>query len=196
MLLASGVGRTKTIADEELLRIAREVFREHGHTATTRDIAEAAGVSQAVLYQRFGSKEELFLRAMTPEVADLDVLLGPYPPRSAKADLSRIVERLAAFFRSHLPTLLPVLAHPELSGRELRAWHAHLPFGPIHHALARRISRMHADGLIAKCSPDSMAWLLMSTGHTIAFLETAVDVRHVAKVDQLVEALWTGLAPG
>ena len=35
------MGRTKTIGDNELLEIARKIFREHGHTAATRDIAAA-----------------------------------------------------------------------------------------------------------------------------------------------------------
>jgi hypothetical protein len=33
VLLADLVGRTKTIDDTELLRIARKVFREQGHTS-------------------------------------------------------------------------------------------------------------------------------------------------------------------
>ncbi|HMI83758.1 MAG TPA: helix-turn-helix domain-containing protein [Polyangiaceae bacterium] len=54
------MGRNKTIRDDELLRVARDVFRDGGHSATPRDVASAAGISQAVLYQRFGSKEDLF----------------------------------------------------------------------------------------------------------------------------------------
>ena len=53
------MGRTKTVDDDELLRRAREVFRQSGHTASTREVARAAGISQAVLYQRFGSKNNL-----------------------------------------------------------------------------------------------------------------------------------------
>src|SRR5262245_3040268 len=46
----AGMGRQKTITDDEVLRIARNVFRAQGHTATTREIAQAAGISEAVLY--------------------------------------------------------------------------------------------------------------------------------------------------
>ena len=35
------MGRHKTIADADVLRIARDVFTHHGHTATTRQVAEA-----------------------------------------------------------------------------------------------------------------------------------------------------------
>ncbi|EKE96356.1 helix-turn-helix transcriptional regulator [Tolypothrix sp. LEGE 11397] len=32
--------------------------------ASTRDIAKKAGISEAVIYQRFGTKEDLFFAAM------------------------------------------------------------------------------------------------------------------------------------
>lgn len=197
MLLADSVGRTKTIDDAELLRIARDLFREHGHTAATRDIAAAAGVSQAVLFQRFGSKEDLFLRAMAPETPDLETLFGPYPPRSAKADLVRIANRLAEFFASHMPTLLHVIAHPDLGANHLRAWHQHLPFMPVLHALAERLRRMQADGHIRKVNVEATARTILSAVHTTAFLETMVGTHHGGKqLDSIIEVLWTGLAPG
>jgi AcrR family transcriptional regulator len=198
VLLADLVGRTKTIDDTELLRIARKVFREQGHTAATRDIAEAAGVSQAVLYQRFGSKEDLFLRAMAPEMPDVEALLGPYPPRSARADLVRIAERLLEFFVSHMPTLLHVVAHPDLRAHQLRKWHNHLPFAPILHALAARLQRMQADGLIRKVNSEDAARAIMSAVHTTAFLETMMDAHHHhggGQIDGVVDVLWSGFAP-
>ena len=189
------MGRTKTIDDRELLQIARTVFREQGHTAATRDIAAAAGISQAVLYQRFGSKEELFLRAMAPEMPDLDALLGPYPPRSAKADLARITSRLADFFASHMPTLLHVVAHPDLRPKQLHQWHEHLPFVPIVHALAARLQRMQADGLIRRVNAEAAARAIVSAVHTSAFLATMLDAHDAAKVDSVIDVLWFGLAP-
>ena len=56
--------RPKTISDEELLAVARKLFRTHGHAVSTRQIAEGAGISEAILYQRFGNKEHLFFAAM------------------------------------------------------------------------------------------------------------------------------------
>ena len=38
------MGRPKTISDDAVLRIARDVFRAHGHTATTREVAQAVGI--------------------------------------------------------------------------------------------------------------------------------------------------------
>ena len=46
------MGRHKTISDDAVLRVARDLFGVRGHTVTTREIAEAAGISEAILYQR------------------------------------------------------------------------------------------------------------------------------------------------
>lgn len=193
------MGRPRTIDDEELLRVARELFRRGGHAAATRDIASAAGISQGVLFQRFGSKEDLFLRAMTPEAPDVDALLGPYPPRSAKADLRRIAERLVAFFAATLPTLLQVLAHPDLGAARLKKWHAKLPFPPILHGLAARFRRMDADGLVATPNPEAAAQMLLAAVHSVALLETMADgarsEHRTRNAAALVDVLWAGLAP-
>ena len=193
------MGRTKTIDDDELIRVAREVFRETGHTATTRDVARAAGISQAVLYQRFGSKEDLFLRAMTPELPDVETLLGPYPPRAAKTDLRHIAVRLVDFFASMTPTLLHVLAHPDLGAARLKQWHTRLPFVPIVRGLAERFRRMQADGLIAPVNAEAAAHTLLAAVHSVAILERMMDGAHGghrdAKIGALVDVMWSGLAP-
>src|SRR5436305_12212817 len=107
------MGRHKTISDDEVLRVARGVFRARGHTATTREIALAVGISEAVLYQRFGSKDHLFFAAMRPRGPDLEQLLGPAdPPEDALTFLHAVVVRLAEHFAQVIPLALQVLMHP------------------------------------------------------------------------------------
>jgi AcrR family transcriptional regulator len=193
------VGRTKTIEDDEILRRAREVFRKGGHTASTRDVARAAGISQAVLYQRFRSKENLFFQSMTPDPPDLETLLGPYPPRSARADLKRIGEGLAAYLASFMPTLLHVLAHPNLRHNRLVKWHEGLPFQPLVAALTERFMRLRKDGLVGRVDPVASARAFLAAVHTAALLETMTHddplEKRASNVGALVDVLWAGLAP-
>src|SRR6516225_4844106 len=107
------MGRHKTISDQEVLGIARNVFREHGHTATTREVAEAAGISEAVLYQRFGSKDDLFFAAMHPRGPDIEELLGPRdPPEDAYTYLRTTTVRIGKYFAEVIPLVLRVMTHP------------------------------------------------------------------------------------
>jgi AcrR family transcriptional regulator len=52
---------------EAILRTARHVFAERGfHGTTTRQLAEAAGVSEALLYKHFPTKEALYTALHQP----------------------------------------------------------------------------------------------------------------------------------
>src|SRR5947208_4760966 len=107
------MGRHKTISDDDVLRVARDVFRVQGHTVSTRAIAQAAGISEAVLYQRFGSKDELFFAAMRPQGPDIERLLGPRdPPGDARTYLRAVAVRLGEHFAEVIPLALRVMMHP------------------------------------------------------------------------------------
>ncbi|MFD3925760.1 TetR/AcrR family transcriptional regulator [Streptomyces sp. NPDC058614] len=78
--------RTRLSSDErrdKIVEAAREVFVKYGLAgARTRDIAEAAGVNEALLYRHFRSKEELFEVAVVGPLEDatawlVQVLPGP-----------------------------------------------------------------------------------------------------------------------
>jgi AcrR family transcriptional regulator len=193
------VGRTKTIDDDEILRHAREIFRNSGPAASTRDVARAAGISQAVLYQRFGSKEEMFVRAITPDPPDVETLLGPYPPRDVRQDLVRIGERIAGYLRSLMPTLLHVVAHSELAHAKLLELHRGMAFHPLVAALVARFERLRDDGLVAEVDPAAAARAFLAMVHSAVFFELMAHgnraAGHGSGLEALLQVLWQGLAP-
>ncbi len=70
----------------ELLSAARDLFTEHGYTATsTNEIADRAGVTRGALYHHFAAKDELFravfelLEAEIAERVAREALAGVYP---------------------------------------------------------------------------------------------------------------------
>ncbi|MCK5115311.1 MAG: TetR/AcrR family transcriptional regulator [Candidatus Aegiribacteria sp.] len=80
--------RPKQVTDKELLNTALECFLKHGPNVSTQIIADKVGLSQPALFKRFGTKKELFLRAVVPS-EDLPVLdwinsspiPGPFRPQ-------------------------------------------------------------------------------------------------------------------
>ncbi len=193
------MGRTKTIADEQILRRAREVFRAGGHGASTREVARAVGISQAVLYQRFGSKEELFARAMHPDPPELDALLGAYVPGDAQLELRRTGERLGDYLAALMPTLIHVLALPGLSRERVLAVHHELAFGPLVAGLTERFRRLRADGAIGEVDPPAVARTFLAVVHAAVLFEAMLHGGERAPAREhagaLLEVLWTGLAP-
>lgn len=193
------MGRTKTIDDADILRIAERLFREKGHAVSTRAVAQEAGISEAVLYQRFGSKDDLFLAAMTPPQADVEALLGPPDPEDVKAHLQEVAARLADYFVELMPTLLHVITHPSLAGPTLAKWHRGLPFMQLQEALTGRMTRWRDEGLMAPVEPAATAQAFMAAVHSVAMFETMNGQPRregrKANAQALVSVLWSGLAP-
>jgi AcrR family transcriptional regulator len=90
---------------EVILGAAKRVFGISGyHDATTRDIAAAAGVSEALLYQHFPGKRQLFEAVINGAAADLEARLVPAthagePFDAAAAAYFDFVEDEAALYR-------------------------------------------------------------------------------------------------
>jgi AcrR family transcriptional regulator len=103
------MGRPRLIADEAILAAAREVFLAQGAAATTQAVALRVGLSQAAIFKRFPTKQELFLAAMASGQDRQDVI--ERFQRRAKAHgvrraLVGLGDDLLPLFRRMLPVLL------------------------------------------------------------------------------------------
>jgi AcrR family transcriptional regulator len=92
-----------------ILEAAKRVFGQAGyHEATTRDIASAAGISEALLYQHFAGKRKLFEELIGEAAADLERRLAraqasPHPGMAAFFDFVEAESELfRVFFRQAL----------------------------------------------------------------------------------------------
>ena len=117
-----GVGRPRDGNPEEtrrgILRAAAEAFATSGFVgATTRAVANRAGVNVATLHYHFGSKEGLYRAALADAAHGK---LPAVPPGSGAETVSRAVEALFRFGaeRPSLArlSLLDVLAGPDARG--------------------------------------------------------------------------------
>jgi AcrR family transcriptional regulator len=190
------MGRHKTISDEEVLHVARDVFRAQGHTATMRAIAEAAGISEAVLYQRFGSKDDLFFAAMHPSGPDIEELLGPKdPPEDAHRYLRTVVVRLGKYFAEVIPLALRVMTHPSFDPATFARVQ---PRGPalLQEGLAERLASLACRQEIVMLSEAITARLLVSLAHDWG-LGSVFSPGSLAHRDRelkaMVDVVWEGL---
>lgn len=197
------MGRTRTIDDAALLAAAARLFRERGHTVSTREIARAVGMSEAVLYQRFGSKDDLFFASMTPGPVDVEALLeGAEAVRSAddaRAYLQTLAKRIGDLLAHLMPTFLQVLAYPATDSQKMRRWHQALPFEPLSGGLSSRFRALRDGGHICAADPAASAHVFLATVHSAVLVGRvtghAVHGMPGAAFSALVDALWQGLAP-
>ncbi len=192
------MARTKTQSDEEILAIARTVFVRDGQGASTRLIAKEAGVSEAVLYQRFGTKEGLFFLAMVPSAADLGALVDS-DINDAEAYLLDVGERLVAHFVDILPILLRAVTHPGMDSARMHDWHRRLPFPKIVQALASRLAGFRANAEIGPIDPVAAAQAFVASMLSTALFETLTDVlpraQRLQRIETLIDIHWMGFKP-
>lgn len=106
-------------AREKILDAAAEVIRELGLArATTKEIARAAGYSQALLYKHFADKQAIFMGVLTERVgglADPTELAGT---GTVSDNLVDITVGLMSFYVQTFPMAASLFSTPDL----LAAW--------------------------------------------------------------------------
>ena len=164
------MGRTKTVSDEAVLKAARDIFVEKGYGSSTREIARRAGISEAVLYQRYRTKLDLFFAAMIPPPLDLAERRGGGSGQDFAAELDGLALEIMAYFRNAMPVLLQLVTHPSFNMAELVDRETRLPLHRLGQAVAECIERQR--GITADADRVQAATLtLLATLHSLALFE-------------------------
>lgn len=126
------MGRRRQVSDRQITQAAREVFLDRGPKAPVAMVAKKLGVSTATLFQRTGSKQQLMLMALQPEVAVMTGLdRGVQPSEPVREQLAHVLgeinEYLGAVIMGSLTLRAAHIAAalPEPTPYRLRARLAH-----------------------------------------------------------------------
>jgi AcrR family transcriptional regulator len=190
------MGRRKTISDDAVLSIARDLFRARGHAVTTRQIAEKAGISEGILYQRYGSKDDLFFAAMHPSGPDIEKLLGPkHPIDDAQAYLRTVVVRIGKYFGDVIPLALRVMTHPSFDPGSLARAQPNAA-AVLQASLTERLASLSGRQRIMTKSESVTARVLVSLAHDWALgrvLSPGSSPDRERRLKAMVEVVWEGL---
>ncbi|MDX2269174.1 MAG: helix-turn-helix domain-containing protein [Bryobacter sp.] len=170
----SGVmGRPKTVADDELLRIARTEFSQQGHAASTRMIAQTAGISQATLFQRFGDKERLFLAANTPPPLEAALIVGKLRrTETASSYLTKVAIRLHLQVSERAPLVLLLARELTVKPADVAEAHSRLGETALVSALTDQIEILQRDHrLDPNLSPASLIEALLVAIHGLVLMD-------------------------
>jgi AcrR family transcriptional regulator len=109
----------------QILRVAVDLFSHEGFRGTTtKKIAQAAGVSEAMVFRHFATKEELYAaildhKACSGDAVDLEMMVAD---AVARRDDRAVFEGLAFHaleHHEHDPNFQRLLLHAALEGHEL-----------------------------------------------------------------------------
>jgi AcrR family transcriptional regulator len=200
------MGRPPKITNEEILAAARQVFLEQGSNASTLAIAEKAGISEAAIFKRFATKQALFLAAIgITEVREwVNVLSSSIPTAAIKAELIEICRQMLDFYLEVMPRVFMMMTqanspHPPV-----------VPSPPVRDTqlLAGYLDRAIVQGHLKPCDTITVAHLLVGamTHYVVTQniagkwpmaspLTTIQQIEPTTFIHNLIETLWTGIAP-
>ena len=162
---------------DRILDAAADVMTRLGLArATTKEIARAAGCSEALLYKHFREKEEIFLGVLKNRLPNLTAMLATLPGKagtgSVRERLIEVVDLAVRFYEGGLAIGSSMLGDPELVRRH-REWLVSHGVGPhmANRWLADYLRAEQKEGRVAGgVDADAAAALLLGASYQRAFL--------------------------
>lgn len=191
-----------------MLDAAAHVMRTRGMArATTKEIAKAAGYSEAALYKHFRDKTEIFLAVLAERVpSTLGAVLADLGQRAGEGEVQDTLQELAqaalSFYHETFVMAASVFSEPQLLAAHRAEVHKR-DAGPHHVsdmvanylAAEQDLGRIRAD-----LEPHAAADLLLGACFQHAFLSRFADTRMDDKTAErtaaaLARTLCSGLDP-
>src|SRR5690349_19839073 len=149
------MARPRNITDAQILDGARACFLEHGAGVSTTLIAERLGVSHGVLFQRFGTKEQLLRAALLPPFEPPWMARARAGPddRDARIQLLELGEEISAYLERIVPCLA-VLRSAGMHVESMADRREDLPPVRARREVVAWFSRAIARGLLRPVRPE------------------------------------------
>jgi AcrR family transcriptional regulator len=169
--------RTRASADETRTRIlaaALDVFSERGFDgASTRDIAERAGVTQPLLHYHFSAKDDLWRAAADVVFQDLASTLGERVQGLRGVDeatAARLLVREFVWFSARHPQLHRIITQECKVDGPRMDWLVEQHVRPMYDATTAMFARLTDRGLMPAVPPAHLYYLLTGAGPTMFVL--------------------------
>ena len=141
----------KVITDMQIFQSVMEIIAERGYAgATTRQIAESAGISEVTLFRKYGTKAELVRRAIHALIEQTEFESLTQYTGDIRADLTRVVrayqEAVVMHERFFFVLFAELTRYPELSGSFSQS------FG-LFQSIGTLLARYQSEGMLKSENP-------------------------------------------
>ncbi len=195
------MARPAHIQDDDILRVTREIFLERGMRTTTASIAERAGVSEGILFKRFGSKAALLSAAAESAFVDVIAIPSTFPANvMTRPALARLAARMVGMMRQIIP-MVHMCARVSATDEPPPGLRGPDPVPlRIIDAFTRLFARQMDLRAIRRGDPAIVARMFIGGLWHFTFLDTVLDpeartLSEGAFIDGMTDTLWRGLAP-
>jgi TetR/AcrR family transcriptional regulator len=141
---------------KQILRVAIQLFSQCGFSGTTtKEIARAAGVSEAMVFRHYATKQELYnaiLDHKACEGGDLDPFAWAQEAMAKKDDVELFYQLMLNALNHHErdTDFMRLLLHSALEGHELAEMFVKQNIMPLYEFLSEYIAKRQKEGAIRK----------------------------------------------
>ena len=194
--------RPVTISDEDILEAARALFTAKGPQATTSEIARKAGVSEGILFKRYGSKAGLLKAAMSSGTVNswIENEMPSRGPLRTQKDFVRLIRRHLEVLREVVPIVVMAWSSRSMTD-ELPAESGNARPAPLVaiKSLAAMLQSEMDLGHLARRDPEATARILIGSVWYFVFLGVSVEranrgFSEATFVEQLARMIYADLA--
>lgn len=189
------MGRKRQVSDEQILDSARELFIEKGFEVSTRAIARHVGISESVLFQRFGNKKQLFFTSLVPPQFSIEAL--DQPGKSVRETLENIFVALLRHYRNVLPVLLPLMSHPDFDLKTFFEKQGEYNDRKIQGRIVAYLKAEHEKQTVCVYNPEAVTALFFSAIYGLVLFErlgAQGGATHEATLKAMFNACWNGMS--
>jgi len=197
--------KTERDTKTRILEAAAQLLRDKGISGTTtREIARAAGLSDAAIYSHFRSRGELLNALIPVSLVDYkgsaEAFLKRVGQGTVKGNLKFLMKLARDFFQDASPKIALILVEPELF--------SDLGARPISPEKSNKAETFMADYIRAEqrmgrinedADAAAIGMILLATafyeGFTAGLLGTAFTAQRPSSAEEIIDALMVGLAP-
>src|ERR1700685_3088294 len=151
----------------QLIEIAIDLFSQRGFSGTTtREIACAAGVTEAIIFRHFATKQDLYTAILDhthPAIADEKWLdeVQSCMDRDDDAGLFRLIVSSILEIHRTEPRFERLMLHASLEGHELAVMHRNQIMATIGVRFREYIERRQRAGAMRECDPRTIIFAVV-----------------------------------
>ena len=188
----------------QLIEVAIDLFANKGFGGTTtREIATAAGVTEAVIFRHFATKQDLYQAILDTKCADpgtkdrLNELQALMDVNDDEGLFRFLITKILSFERED-SRFCRLLTHAALEGNELALMHNAQMAMPIGAKFREYIARRQAEGAMRAMDPGIVALAMVGIPKFYAmqkymYCNQGISVNEEQAVDGFVQILMNGL---
>jgi AcrR family transcriptional regulator len=153
---------------KQLIDTATQLFATRGFSGTTtREIAAAAGVNEAIIFRFFPHKDDLYAAILESKSADArtDALVETLRTAADAGDDVAVVATVVHHIVDHLhrdPEFLRLMLHSALEGHSFARQYRERHFAPLHAFLLAYISARQEDGRFRPGDPEAFVRAILA----------------------------------